>query len=61
MDTTDTNVNHIPSMETKASPRDGDVWFQRLEEEYHSLIKVISHGSTLNCIYTVRLVIVFRV
>ena len=30
----------IPLLKTKAGPRDGDLWVQRLKEEYQSLIKV---------------------
>ena len=30
----------IPLLKTKAGPRDGDLWVQRLREEYQSLIKV---------------------
>ena len=30
----------IPSLKTKAGPRDGDAWVARLKEEYLSLIKV---------------------
>ena len=30
----------IPLLKTKASPRDGDLWVQRLKEEYQALIKV---------------------
>ena len=30
----------IPILKTKAGPRDGELWVQRLKEEYMSLIKV---------------------
>ncbi len=30
----------IPLLKTKAGPRDGDEWINRLKEEYQSLIKV---------------------
>ncbi len=30
----------IPLLKTKAGPRDGDLWIQRLKEEYQTLIKV---------------------
>ena len=30
----------IPLLKTKAGPRDGELWVQRLKEEYQSLIKV---------------------
>ena len=33
-------VASIPTLKTKAGPRDGDAWVQRLKEEYTSLIKV---------------------
>lgn len=34
-------VASIPTLKTKAGPRDSDAWVQRLKEEYTSLIKVI--------------------
>ena len=33
-------VASIPTLKTKAGPRDSDGWVQRLKEEYTSLIKV---------------------
>ena len=30
----------IPLLKTKAGPRDGELWVQRLKEEYQSLIAV---------------------
>jgi hypothetical protein len=33
-------VASIPTLKTKAGPRDGDLWVSRLKEEYGSLIKV---------------------
>ena len=33
-------VASIPTLKTKAGPRDSDDWVQRLKEEYTSLIKV---------------------
>jgi len=30
----------IPLLKTKAGPRDGELWVQRLKEEYQALIKV---------------------
>ena len=30
----------IPLLKTKAGPRDGELWVQRLKEEYQSLIQV---------------------
>ena len=31
----------IPLLKTKAGPRDGELWVQRLKEEYQALIKVL--------------------
>lgn len=33
-------LQSIPLLQTKASPRDKDLWIQRLKEEYQALIKV---------------------
>ena len=33
----------IPLLKTKAGPRDGELWVQRLKEEYQSLIAVRSY------------------
>lgn len=33
-------VASIPTLKTKAGPRDSDAWVLRLKEEYTSLIKV---------------------
>lgn len=33
-------LSQLPVMKIKAGPRDGDLWLQRLEEEYKCLIKV---------------------
>ena len=33
-------LGQIPLLKTKAGPRDGDLWIQRLKEEYQSLIAV---------------------
>ena len=30
----------IPLLKTKAGPRDGELWVQRLKEEYQTLIQV---------------------
>ena len=30
----------IPLLQTKAGPKDGELWVQRLKEEYQALIKV---------------------
>lgn len=32
----------IPLLQTRASPRDKELWVQRLKEEYQALIKVMS-------------------
>lgn len=32
--------NHIRQMSIKASPRDKELWIERLEEEFQSLIEV---------------------
>lgn len=34
-------VAAIPTLKTKAGPRDKDEWVQRLKEEYTALIKVL--------------------
>jgi ufm1-conjugating enzyme 1 len=33
-------VQKIPLLKTNAGPRDGDLWNQRLKEEFAALIKV---------------------
>lgn len=33
-------LSNIPLLQTKASPRDKNLWVQRLKEEYQALIKV---------------------
>lgn len=33
-------LSQLPIMKIKAGPRDGDLWLQRLEEEYKCLIMV---------------------
>lgn len=33
-------LQSIPLLQTRASPRDKDLWIQRLKEEYQALIKV---------------------
>lgn len=54
-------LSGIPLLQTKAGPRDKEIWVQRLKEEYQALIKVsfssfyfssISHiqSKTFNCI-----------
>ncbi len=39
-ESTKKRLSSIPLMKTKAGPRDGDLWIQRLKEEYQALIKV---------------------
>lgn len=34
----------IPLLKTKAGPRDGELWVQRLKEEYQSLIKYVQNN-----------------
>ncbi len=38
------SVSRIPLLRTKAGPRDGDQWTQRLKEEYGSLIKYVENN-----------------
>lgn len=33
-------LSSIPLLQTRAGPRDKDIWVQRLKEEYQALIKV---------------------
>lgn len=33
-------LSNIPLLETRAGPREKELWIQRLKEEYQSLIKV---------------------
>lgn len=33
-------LSNIPLLQTRAGPRDKELWVQRLKEEYQSLIKV---------------------
>lgn len=35
-------LSGIPLLQTRAGPRDKDIWVQRLKEEYQALIKVRS-------------------
>ena len=39
-DNTNETLNKIPLLSTNAGPRDGDLWIQRLKEEYKALIEV---------------------
>jgi hypothetical protein len=41
-------LSQLPPLKVKASPRDGDLWLQRLEEEYTCLIKVPHKCSLLH-------------
>lgn len=34
------SLSGIPLLQTKAGPRDKEMWVQRLKEEYQALIKV---------------------
>lgn len=34
----------IPLLKTRAGPRDGDLWVQRLKEEYLALIKYVENN-----------------
>ena len=40
-ETTRKQLSSIPLLKTKAGPRDGELWVQRLKEEYQALIKVL--------------------
>jgi hypothetical protein len=41
-ESTKKTLSNIPLLQTKAGPRDKDLWVQRLKEEYQGLIKVKS-------------------
>ncbi|CAD6187817.1 unnamed protein product [Caenorhabditis auriculariae] len=41
---TKTTLKAIPLCRTKASPRDGDLWIQRLKEEYESIIQFVQNN-----------------
>lgn len=41
-ESTKKTLSNIPLLQTKAGPRDKDLWVQRLKEEYQALIKVCS-------------------
>lgn len=41
-ESTKKTLSNIPLLQTKAGPRDKDLWVQRLKEEYQALIKVKS-------------------
>lgn len=38
-------LSNIPLLQTKAGPRDSELWVQRLKEEYQALIKVSSNNN----------------
>ena len=39
-DNTRKTLSSIPLLQTRAGPREKDLWVQRLKEEYQALIKV---------------------
>lgn len=39
-ESTKKTLSNIPLLQTKAGPRDKELWVQRLKEEYQALIKV---------------------
>lgn len=39
-ESTKKTLSNIPLLQTKAGPRDKEIWVQRLKEEYQALIKV---------------------
>ncbi|VDN11977.1 unnamed protein product [Dibothriocephalus latus] len=39
----------IPLLKTRAGPRDGEEWVERLKEEYTSLIKYVEHNKQNDC------------
>ncbi|VDK79326.1 unnamed protein product, partial [Gongylonema pulchrum] len=43
-DSTKNALKAIPLLRTKAGPRDGDLWIQRLKEEYEALIAFINNN-----------------
>lgn len=43
------SVSRIPLLKTKAGPRDGEKWVQRLKEEYASLIQYLEHNKKDDC------------
>ena len=40
----------IPLLKTKAGPRDGELWVQRLKEEYQALITVSERYCTITAL-----------
>lgn len=45
-------LSSIPLLQTKAGPRDKELWVQRLKEEYQALIKVPSASSINNLFHS---------
>ncbi|KAK5986696.1 Ubiquitin-fold modifier-conjugating enzyme 1 [Trichostrongylus colubriformis] len=43
-DSTKSRLKAIPLCKTKAGPRDGDLWIERLKEEYQSIIKFVQNN-----------------
>ncbi|CAJ0597968.1 unnamed protein product [Cylicocyclus nassatus] len=43
-DATKTRLKAIPLCKTKAGPRDGDLWIERLKEEYQAIIKFVQNN-----------------
>ncbi|KAK7499806.1 hypothetical protein BaRGS_00008897 [Batillaria attramentaria] len=41
----------IPLLKTKAGPRDGEQWIQRLKEEYQSLIQYVKNNKEMPVTY----------
>ncbi|KAK6044336.1 Ubiquitin-fold modifier-conjugating enzyme 1 [Cooperia oncophora] len=46
-DSTKSRLKAIPLCKTKAGPRDGDLWIERLKEEYQSIIKFVQNNKKL--------------
>lgn len=51
-ESTKKTLSNIPLLQTKAGPRDKELWVQRLKEEYQALIKV---NFILNTLYSIWL------
>nr|CAX73563.1 Ufm1-conjugating enzyme 1 [Schistosoma japonicum] len=43
-ETTKKTLASIPLLKTRAGPLDGDMWIQRLKEEYQALIKYVENN-----------------
>lgn len=43
-------LSGIPLLQTKAGPREKELWVQRLKEEYQALIKVCEKNKNLNLV-----------